>query len=231
MRAIGYARVSTDDQSSGLATQKVEITKWAASAGATLEAIFEDEDCSGATEVDKRPGLMAALAALRKGSVLVAFKRDRFARDPEIMMMLSGQVKKKGARLMTCDGATGGDGPVGELMEGIIDNISRFERRIIGQRVAAGMRRKKAMRSFLGCPPYGWRRGTEIADEGTRKGKRITLEPVPEEQAIVGYIRQLRAEGATLREIVSRLEAEGHPPRGARWHLTSVARIISYTLL
>ena len=67
----------------------------------------------------------------------------------------------------------------------------------------------------MGSPPYGYR----IAD-----GSRL---PDPAEHAALVRIAELRASGATLREIARELDSNGHKPkRGERWHPESVRRIV-----
>ena len=47
-------------------------------------------------------------------------------------------------------------------------------------------------------------------------------------RAPVARILELRAEGHALRAIVATLTAEGHTTKhGARWHLTTVARVVA----
>ena len=73
MRVLGYIRVSSSEQVSsglGLADQRAAIEARAAALGAELVAIFEDGGKSGGLEPAKRPGLTAALEALRKGDIL-----------------------------------------------------------------------------------------------------------------------------------------------------------------
>jgi DNA invertase Pin-like site-specific DNA recombinase len=67
---IGYARVSTDDQSLDL--QRDALT----SAG--YEKIFDDH-ASGTK--DNRPGLTEALSHLRNGDTLVVWRLDRLGRS------------------------------------------------------------------------------------------------------------------------------------------------------
>ena len=64
---IGYARVSTDDQS--LALQRDALAQ------AGCETICEDAGVSGS--VERRPGLDRALELLGQGDVLVTWRLDR----------------------------------------------------------------------------------------------------------------------------------------------------------
>ena len=67
---IGYARVSTDDQTLDLQRDALQA--------AGCERLFEDK-ASGA-KVD-RPGLAEALAFARKGDVVVVWRLDRLGRE------------------------------------------------------------------------------------------------------------------------------------------------------
>ena len=63
----GYARVSTDDQSTAL--------QLAALKRAGCKTLFKDEGLSGATT--KRPALLRCLKALQDGDTLTVWKLDR----------------------------------------------------------------------------------------------------------------------------------------------------------
>ena len=67
MKAYGYIRVSTEGQATdgvSLDAQRAKVSAWADLNGYELAGIFEDAGISG-TKAD-RPGLAAALAAVRK---------------------------------------------------------------------------------------------------------------------------------------------------------------------
>ena len=82
MRAVGYLRVSTQDQHLGPEAQRATIETWAAREGVQVTAWHVDMGVSGATPIDARPGLVAALASLREhgAGILVVAKRDRICR-------------------------------------------------------------------------------------------------------------------------------------------------------
>jgi DNA invertase Pin-like site-specific DNA recombinase len=67
----GYARVSTDDQSTAL--------QLAALKRAGCKTLFKDEGLSGATI--KRPALLRCLKALQDGDTLIVWKLDRLGRN------------------------------------------------------------------------------------------------------------------------------------------------------
>jgi len=67
----GYARVSTDDQSTAL--------QLAALKRAGCKTLFKDQGLSGATT--KRPALLRCLKALQDGDTLIVWKLDRLGRS------------------------------------------------------------------------------------------------------------------------------------------------------
>ena len=74
----------------------------------------------------------------------------------------------------------------------------------------------------LGGAALGWAH-TEDTDAAGRK----VIAVVASEAAAVARILELRATGTALRSIVATMNAEGHATKtGARWHLTTVVRVI-----
>jgi DNA invertase Pin-like site-specific DNA recombinase len=68
---IGYARVSTDDQTHAL--------QLAALKNAGCKTIFKDDGLSGATA--RRPALLRCLKKLKHGDSLIVWKLDRLGRS------------------------------------------------------------------------------------------------------------------------------------------------------
>src|SRR5208283_3571639 len=71
---IGYMRVSKADGSQSTDLQRDALR----AAGVTTRRLYEDR-ASG--RLDARPGLDAALKALRRGDTLIVWKLDRLGRD------------------------------------------------------------------------------------------------------------------------------------------------------
>ena len=102
MKAVGYVRVSTQEQANsglGLEAQRAAITRWAAERGLEL-FIYEDAGITG-TSMEKRPALAAALAAATSGRVLVAYSLSRFARSTRDMLLIAERLKRQGADLVS----------------------------------------------------------------------------------------------------------------------------------
>jgi len=214
---VAYVRVSTDEQALGPEAQRAAVERWCASSGARLVAVCSDLGVSGAAPLESRPGLLAALDALRehRAGVLLVAKRDRLARDVVVAAMVERLAERQGARVLAADGTGNGEGPEAQLLRGVVDVFAQYERALIRTRTKAALRVKRERGERVGQVPFGYR----VADDG-----RALVEDADEQRA-VARVRELRSAGLTVAEVAERLASEGHRPRGARWHATSVARI------
>jgi len=217
-KVVGYVRVSTEDQALGPVAQRAALARWCVVNGAELVAVFEDT-VSGGADLDKRPGLLTALAALRLhgAGVLMVAKRDRLARGMGLALAIEGLAGEAGARIATADGDTGDDDDDASFIRRRFDDLfAEVERRKIRARTRAALAVKKGRGERVGSVPYG----SQLAADG------VHLEANPAELRAVELVRELRGEGLTLRAIAARLEAAGCVPRGgAKWHPDTVARI------
>ena len=231
-KAIGYIRVSTDEQSEsglGLETQREAIAKCAARLSLPLadDDILADEGVSGAKHQDKREGLTEALARLERGDVLIVAKRDRLARDVIVAGLLERFVTKKKARIVSAAGeGTDDDTPTGILMRRIIDAFAEYERLVIGLRTGLALRAKRRRGDLAGNVPFGYRAIPTGDGRTTKRGKPARrLEPDPREQLALAFMRARRAAGDSLRTI-GRLMDAIHPARRGRWNPDSIRKIL-----
>lgn len=219
-KALGYLRVSTDAQAEsglGLDAQRAAIVTAAARLGLALADTFTDAGLSGALDVANRPGLFAAINAIRRGDVLIVAKRDRLGRDVIALAMIERLIVRKGARVLSAAGeGTEADDAASMLQRRILDAFGEYERLLIGQRTKAALKAKRQRGERAGNLPFGF----ALADDGR------TLLPCLAEQRIIGLIRQLREAGYSLRAIADRLNAEGFTTRrGSAWRHVYVANI------
>jgi DNA invertase Pin-like site-specific DNA recombinase len=216
--AVAYLRVSTDDQALGPEAQRAAIERWAIARGVTVAAWFCDQGVSGAAPLDRRPGLLAALAALAAhgAGLLVVAKRDRLARDTMIAAMVERIASSAGALVASAAGEGEGDGPEAQLMRAMVDAFAQYERALIAARTRAALSVKSARGERVGAVPIGKR----LADDG----RTLTLDA--DEDRAVELVRELRGEGWTLRAIAAELDARGLRSRtGRAWHPQQVARM------
>jgi site-specific DNA recombinase len=220
-KAVGYIRVSTDEQALGPKAQRTAIERWAAAHGATVVAWHSDLGVSGGTPIDQRPGLLAALDALGVHSAghLVVAKRDRLARDVLIAAMTEQLVRRRGAQITSAgNGAENGDAPEAQLMRSMIDAFAQFERALIRQRTKAALDQKRARGERVGSVPWGY----QVASDG------ITLEPNTAEQETIAEARRLQDDGWSQREITRALNAGGRRSRaGGQLALSQVQRMLA----
>lgn len=216
MKTFAYLRVSTDQQTQSGAGLDAQLDACTRAAG-TLDGVYRDEGVSGKTGLDKRPALLDLIAALDKGDTLIVAKRDRLGRDPLVVAMIESAVKRKGARIVSAAGeGTDSDAPTDILMRRMVDAFAEYERLVIGARTKAALQAKKVRGERVGQLPYGYR-----CDDGTN------LIPDADEQEIIAQVRQLQAEGLSLRAIAARLTATNRPSRGAAWHPQTIKNILS----
>jgi len=143
-RAILYARVSTDEQARtgySLSQQLEALRSYAASEG--LEVLEEviDRGQSGASL--ERPGMdrVRDLVAAGEVSLVLAQDRDRFSREPAYHYLLRREFEEHGTALRALNDR--GDGsPEGDLTDGILDQLAKFERAKTAERTRRGKLRK-----------------------------------------------------------------------------------------
>ena len=172
-RAILYARVSTDEQArSGysLAQQLEALREYAASEGYEVLEEVVDPGQSGASL--ERPGMdrVRDLVAAGGVSVVLAQDRDRLAREPAYHYLLKQEFEEYGTKIRALNDR-GDDTPEGELTNGILDQLAKFERAKTAERTRRGkLRRAKEGKVIAGqVAPYGFRynvaRDNLVADE------------------------------------------------------------------
>jgi DNA invertase Pin-like site-specific DNA recombinase len=217
--AVAYLRVSTSEQHLGPEAQRASIEAWAARQGVQVVAWHEDHGVSGAAPLEKRAGLLAALDAVaqHRAGLLLAAKRDRIARDVVAAATIERLANRAGAKVATADGVSTEATPEGMLMRTMIDAFAQFERALIAARTTAALAAKRRKGERVGQVPFGYR----VAVDG------VALEREPAEQVTIATVRELRNSGETIDAIVARLERDGVPARGRKWHATTVRRLLA----
>jgi DNA invertase Pin-like site-specific DNA recombinase len=143
MAAIGYARVSTQDQH---LTGQLEALK---AAGA--EPIFR-EKISG-TRAD-RPQLAKLMAGLKAGDVVVVTKLDRLGRSTRELLDLIERIGKAGASFRSLGDPLWDTGSSqGRLLSTLLAAIAEFERELIRERTGEGRKRAMAAGIKFGRKP------------------------------------------------------------------------------
>ena len=222
-RAIAYLRVSTEQQADsglGLEAQQASVTAAAARLKLALAQTFVDAGTSGSLVMEDRPVLMDAVAALKRGDVLLVAKRDRLGRDVIAVAMIERLVSKRGARIVSAAGeGTDSDDPSAVLMRRLIDSFAEYERLIISARTRAALdaKRRKGER-VSGIVPFGYR----LASDGR------TLQADEHEARVAGLIADLRTQGLSMPAIADELNRRGLLTRaGTPWRFEYVRGILN----
>src|SRR5689334_20823428 len=130
---IGYARVSTTDQT--LALQQDALTK------AGCDRIFTDTASGARTD---RPGLAEALTYARSGDTLVVWRLDRLGRSLVHLIQTVAQLQERGVHFRSLqeqlDTSTSG----GKLVFHFFGALAEFERDLIRERTMAGLAAARA---------------------------------------------------------------------------------------
>lgn len=130
---IGYARVSTLDQSLDLQLDALEK--------AGCEKIYQ-EKMSGMK--DDRPELQKLIEYTRKGDVLVVYKLDRLGRSIKRLIKMSEELQEKGIELVSIRDSIDTSTAVGKAMFKMLAVLAEMERDLISERTKAGLESARA---------------------------------------------------------------------------------------
>ncbi|WP_088105254.1 recombinase family protein [Halalkalibacter urbisdiaboli] len=147
---IGYARVSTADQSLDLQMDALEK--------AGCERIYTEKASGGK---DDREELARALDVLREGDKLVVYKLDRLARSTKKLIEVSEHIDNIGAKLVSIQDGMDTTTPTGKAMFKMIGVIAELERDMIKERTKAGLEAARARGRKGGRPKTDKRKLTQ----------------------------------------------------------------------
>lgn len=125
---IGYARVSTDEQS--LALQLHALKK------AGCGRVFTDK-ASGAGLA--RPGLNDALSHLRAGDTMVVWKLDRLGRSVKGLVDLVNGLEAREVHFRSLTDGIDTKTPAGRFFFHVMASLAQMERELIVERTRAGL--------------------------------------------------------------------------------------------
>ena len=227
MELVGYLRVSSEGQLDGygLDAQERSARRWAKANGHKIVRWCRDEGRSGALDVADRPGLACAVDAISTGAAqgLVIARIDRLARALTVQEAALAIVWRLGASVFTADAGEvprdDPDDPMRTAIRQVFGVFAELDRKMVTKRLRDGRAAKAdAGRKAVGAYAYGYR--------GAGKGRERDAAPDQAEQVAVLRIVEMRQGGASYRQIVSALEAEGLRPRRAEhWSSAAVRNI------
>jgi DNA invertase Pin-like site-specific DNA recombinase len=140
---IGYARVSTNDQTINLQRDALKA--------AGCARIFKDMGVNGA--VARRRGLHRALASLKRGDTLVVWKLDRLGRSLAHLIQTIAELGARGVNFRSLSDPIDTENAGGRLVLHIMAALAEFERSLNSERTRAGLSAAKRRGRRLGRPP------------------------------------------------------------------------------
>lgn len=192
VRAVVYARHSTEAQA-GSVTQQLDAARaYAAAHGYDVAATFQDEAKSGKSAAG-RDGLAAFLAFVarrpRAAEVVLLWDASRLSRDQDDAAIMRAQLRKAGYRVeYVGDTSINVGGKEQRIVEALADYRADAFRADLARNVKRGMLAALEQGGAWGRPPKGY----DVAD-----GKLVANDDLP--RVIEAY--RLRAAGHSYREI------------------------------
>jgi site-specific DNA recombinase len=219
--ALGYVRVSTDEQAErglGLEAQRQRVLAYCEMKGLHLATIFEDPGLSGGKPIGSRSaGGRLLTEARRTHPVVVVARLDRLFRSVADAAQTITDFDRYEIELVAIAEGFDMTNPYGRAMAQMASVFAELERAMIRERTKAAMKVKRGRRERIsGHAPFGW-----------DFGPRGRLVDNAKEQKAVAWILKLHRRGESLRGIAKRLNDRGvEPKRASRWLHSSVLRIV-----
>lgn len=213
-KAIAYFRVSTDKQGKsglGLDAQREAVTRYLAANG--LELVGEHQEVEtgkGSNALSRRPELVAALAAAKEAkAVLIVAKLDRLARNTRFLLTLMDS----GVDVAFAD-MPQVKGPMGRFIVTQMAAVAELEAGLISQRTKAALAAAKE-------------RGQELGKHGKVQAARNKAEAAERLEPTAPLLRDLQAQGLSVRKMVAELNTRGVPsPAGGKWHVGNLHKAL-----
>jgi len=217
MKFVTYLRVSTERQGQsglGLEAQRAAVAAHVLGRGEVVAEFVEVE--SG--KRSDRPELARALAeAKRAGAVLLIAKLDRLARNVAfIANLLESGVEVTAADMPEAN----------RFLLHVMAAVAEHEAQAISDRTKAALAAAKARGVKL-----GWSIPERAAEQhqAAKKGAAVNkVRALTHAENVLPVIEQVRAGGASLRQIAEELNARGiKTARGGKWHATTVRNALN----
>ena len=219
MQAIGYVRVSTEEQALmgvSLDAQEDKIKAYCVAKEWDLFRIIKD---SGYSAKDlNRPGIQEIINGCKRKEfdVVVILKLDRLTRSVKDLGYLVEDVFQKNDVAFSSlqdnfDTATAN----GRMVMNILATLAQWERDIISERTRDAMLFMKKDMKLIGAVPFGY----------DCNGGSLSINP--DEAGVVQKMLSLRERGKSYQRIAAHLNSKAIPSKnGGKWHPKTVMGIL-----
>lgn len=224
MRAVGYVRVSTEEQAVegvSLDAQEARIRAYCTLHKLELVEVCRDAGISAGNPLAERDDGRALLDLIAAGQVqhVVALKLDRLFRNAIDAQSTAERWERAGIAMHLID--MGGQtintrSAAGKFLFAVLAAAAEMERNLIGERTSAALRHKRERGERLGTTPLGF-----VTPE-----PGAPMHPQESELEIVRSILSAKKRGQSFRAIARRLEEQGvRTKRGAKWHHSTIRSV------
>lgn len=219
MKAVGYIRVSTEEQAKegvSLDNQRKRIEAFCVAKEWTLGRIYADEGISGGSL--KREGVQELIQDCSRAmfDVVVIYKLDRLTRSVKDLGYLIEMFDKSNVAFSSVSDNFDTTTANGKLVLNILGSVAQWERDIISERTRDALAHKRSELQIYSPLPLGFEAGED--------GRLIENE---KELAIVKRIRALRSQGLSYQKIANRLNAAGlKTKKGRVWRKGTIYKVL-----
>jgi site-specific DNA recombinase len=193
-RAVGYVRVSTEEQARegiSIEAQEERIKALATAKGWSLTSIIKDAGYSGKNL--NRPGAKALLEICQKAEadVVIVYKVDRLTRKQRDLWCLLEEIfEANGVGFVSVTEAFDTTTAAGKAFLGTIGIFAQLERDLVSERTRMAIDHKKRKGEWVGRKPTGF-----------KMSKDGRLEEDPPALKMVARAKRLRRGGASFGSI------------------------------
>jgi len=197
MKAIGYVRVSTQDQARegiSLDHQEDKIKAYASFNDLDLVEVIRDEGVSG-KNLD-REGMDRLLEMVEDGSTdaVVVYKLDRLSRSVIDNLTLAELFESKDIAFHSISEKVDTKSAMGKFFFTLMSAVAQMERDLISERTRETLGHKKSKGEWMGQIPFGF------------KVVENHLVEDPEQVKVIQKAKRLRNQGKTMRVIAKTLD-------------------------
>ena len=255
MKAIVYARVSTDDQDT--LRQDRMLEEYCQRHELEIVTRLEDPDTSGSVPFIQREGGSQLVELVQETHKARLEMTDIAEDDPPLVHIITTEHDRVGRDLIdtvstirlfwnlhalphfTAEGGEFPRTPTNELILGTRASTAQFERDIIRHRIRSKMKGKRQAGELCGTIPFGWDaiETSQVTAKGVTVRKLVDNE---EEQMWLQEMARLRAEGKSFYRIAKILNGAGVKPKRAgqiikskpasdQWQPGNVANVLAST--
>jgi site-specific DNA recombinase len=219
IKAIGYIRVSTDEQAKeGVSLENQEQKIWDYCKLKDFDVLEIVQDAGISAKNLRRPGAQKVIEMARNKMVdaVIVYKLDRMFRSTVDALETTSQFDKLNVSFHSIEESLDTKSAMGKFFFTLTAALAEMEREIIGERTRDVLQRKKANGEVYGHVPFGFKKF---------KGKLLNHDA---EQKIVHAVLGMREQGFNFSRISMELNHMGlKTKKGNRWYPQTVKNVIA----